>query len=207
MKRCGACCLAALIAVLPALPFAVGCGGGGGSSPGGRAADIRGYISSIWVISADPPLGGNLGSVLIEGEAEDDTSVDKASVTVTRETRIYGETGGSRSEMKFEDLAVGQSVEAVFTGLVMESYPVQATASEITVLESSEIGRATERLEEGIMSVPGVVGNGMSSRQGRPVIVVCLGDDSAELKSRIPLELERFEVVTEVTGPVEALPE
>ena len=170
MKRYSIHGTAAVLAVLLALTFTVGCGGGGGSSPGGPAADIRGYISSTWGISADPPPGGNLGSVLVEGELEADTTVDRASVTVTKETRIYSELGGNRAEVKFDDLAVGQRVEVVFTGPVMESYPVQATAGEITVLENSGIGKAREGLEEKVMSIPGVVGNGISSRQGLPRI-------------------------------------
>lgn len=207
MKKYGIHGSAAILTVLLALTFTAGCGGGGGSSPGGAAADIRGYISSTWGISADPPPGGNLGSIMVDGELEPDTTVDRASVTVKEETRIYLEADGRRSEVEFNDLSVGQRVEVVFTGPVMESYPVQATAGEITVLENSGIGEVKDRHELEIMSIPGVTGYSISSRDGLPVIVVMLENDSPELKSRIPLELEGFEVVTEVTGPIEALPE
>lgn len=198
---------AVLTVVILALSFMSGCGTENGSRPDGGTADIRGYISSTWGISADPAPGGNLGSIMVDGELEPDTTVDRASVTVTEETRIYLEADGRRSEVEFNDLSVGQRVEVVFTGPVMESYPVQATAGEITVLEASGIGEVKDRHEREIMSIPGVTGYGISSRDGRPVIVVMLENDSPGLQSRIPTELEGFEVVTEVTGPVEALPE
>lgn len=193
--------------VVLALAFLAGCGGGDGGSPVSGKADVRGYVSSTWGISADPAPHGVLGSIEVTGELEPDTTVDRASVTVTKKTRIILEAGGGRSQGGFDDLSVGQRVEVVFTGPVMESYPVQATAGEITVLEASGIGEVKDRHELTIMSIPGVVGYGISSRDGRPVIVVMLENDSPALRSQIPAELEGFEVVTEVTGPIEALPE
>ncbi len=56
------------------------------------------------------------------------------------------------------------------------------------------------------MSLQGVVGFGISARGGEPVIVVYLESDDPVLKGRIPSELEGFRVLTEVTGPIEALP-
>ena len=199
-------CLAAVLALLLPVLFAVGCGGDGRSAPVGGKPDVRGYISDTWGVSADPAPGGNLGSILVEGEAGPGTSVDRASVTIKESTRIYEGFGGGRREIDFGDLEAGQLVEVVFTGPMMESYPVQATAAEITVLENSGIGGARDRLWDEIMSIPGVVGNGISSRQGSPVIVVYLENDSPGLKSKIPLDAEGFKVVTEVTGPIDALP-
>ncbi|MEW6555684.1 MAG: DUF3221 domain-containing protein [Actinomycetota bacterium] len=105
--------------------------------------DIRGYITSISAFEGGQGAG-MLGSVLIEGEFEEDTSFDRASATVTEDTRIFIASGGDRTEAEFSDLEVGQYVEAVFTGPVAESYPVQATAAEIVVLEPTPVGEAVD---------------------------------------------------------------
>jgi hypothetical protein len=97
-------------------------------------------------------------------------------------------------------------VRAVFTGAVAESYPVQATASRIVILESTAIGEVMDRHRIELSSLEGVAGLGISSRGGAPVIVVYLENDSAELAEGIPTELEGFRIVIEVTGPIEAQP-
>lgn len=135
-------------------------------------ADIRGYITDISTTESDE--GGMLGTILIEGEPEEDTGFDKASVRVTRDTRILTETDGETSETTFSDLRMGQYVQAAFTGPVAESYPVQATAAEIVVLGSTPIGEVKDQHEEELLSIKGVVGVGISSRDGEPVIVVYL---------------------------------
>ncbi|HEX7524681.1 MAG TPA: hypothetical protein VF327_00165, partial [Gaiellaceae bacterium] len=95
---------------------------------------ISGVISTL--SAADGSWSaGVLGSVLIEGKLQSDTSFDKASVTVTDKTRIYLEDAQGRHAVDFSYLRVGQIVAATFTGAVAESYPVQATASEIVILK------------------------------------------------------------------------
>ena len=95
--------------------------------------DIRGEITNIH--RADRDVNHKLlGNILIEGVKEADTQVDKASVRVTHETQIFDERGTERKQVSFDDLKTGQKVSARFVGPVMESYPVQATASEITIL-------------------------------------------------------------------------
>jgi hypothetical protein len=91
-------------------------------------AAIRGNITELQ--QAD----GVVNTVRIEGELEDDTQYDRAMVTITDETRIFRQEGQERVAATVTDLQ-GQRVEADFTGPVMESYPVQATASEIVILE------------------------------------------------------------------------
>jgi len=122
--------------------------GAPGAAPGGEPAppvdtppahvaggpSIRGVISTL--SAADGSWSaGVLGSVLIEGKLQSDTSFDKASVTVTDKTKIYLEDAQGRHLVDFSYLRVGQIVAATFTGAVAESYPVQATASEIVILK------------------------------------------------------------------------
>ena len=94
--------------------------------------DIRGSISTIREASEDHKNRGVFASVLIEGALELDTLVDRAVVTITRDTRIQNQDGQS---LGIEALQTGIRVQALFSGPVMESYPVQATASEIVILK------------------------------------------------------------------------
>jgi len=96
------------------------------------ATDVRGKITSISVSATNPALG----TVLIEGKVEKDTSVDKASARVTAKTSIFRMEDGKKVAGKFSDLKVGQTVEASFTGAVSSSYPVQGAASEIVILQT-----------------------------------------------------------------------
>jgi hypothetical protein len=98
---------------------------------GSSGIDIRGTITHTQQGSTNQILG----TVLIEGTVEKDTRYDKASVTVTGTTKIYMMRSGKKVSADFSSLSVGQKVEAAFTGPVRESYPVQATAMEIIILE------------------------------------------------------------------------
>lgn len=102
---------------------------------GDGGADIRGTVTSIHPANPEGQASGLLGSVLIEGSVEADTQFDKAAVTITGQTRIVQQQGQDRRPASFESLAVGQRVQARFTGPAAESYPVQATAAEIVILE------------------------------------------------------------------------
>lgn len=110
-----------------------------GCAPSGAApsagADIRGTITDIYQADAQSREEGIVGSVLIEGVIEEDTEFDRASVTITDKTRIFEQKGQERLPVTFDSLKIGQRVQARFTGGVLESYPVQATASEIVILK------------------------------------------------------------------------
>ena len=104
---------------------------GGGTSAG---VDIRGTVTAVNAADAQGRQVGRLGSILVEGAVEVDTKVDKASIAVTAQTRIWEQVGSSRSPAGFDALKVGQQVQARFAGPVAESYPVQATAAEVVIL-------------------------------------------------------------------------
>jgi hypothetical protein len=101
----------------------------------GTEADIRGNITTIHQAEAQRREEGVIGSVLIEGVIQEDTEFDRASVTITDKTRIFEHAGQEHRPVTFESLEIGQRVQARFTGPVMESYPVQATAIEIVILK------------------------------------------------------------------------
>lgn len=99
------------------------------------AVDIRGRITQHHrSATGEPPVG----TIRVEGTLEGGTRYDKAQVRITRDTRIYKGRGGRR--MPFNSLTIGTLVEATFTGPVAESYPVQATAAEVVILEEAPTG-------------------------------------------------------------------
>ena len=108
--------------------FIMGCG----LSNIGTKADIRGNITNISKNTEDKNI---IGSILIEGNLERDTKYDKASVTITRQTRIFEYKNKKHVKADFESFKIGQKVQALFTSQVLESYPVQVKAIEVVILE------------------------------------------------------------------------
>jgi hypothetical protein len=96
------------------------------------AADIRGKITSVTL--ANKNASGLMGWIFVEGAKERVTSVDKASINVMARTDLFKMRDGKKAVATFEDLKVGQMVEATFSGPVAESYPVQVTAGAIVIL-------------------------------------------------------------------------
>lgn len=92
---------------------------------------IRGKIRAMIPSTS----GSDLGFARIEGQRGDDVQYDKADVTITRTTTISRMRGGRQEKLAFDSLRVGMTVEATFTGPVMESYPVRATAASIIIVE------------------------------------------------------------------------
>jgi hypothetical protein len=107
--------------------------GAAGAADEPAKVDVRGKATKVAAAGKDGDL---LGTLLIEGEKEKTTSYDKASVKVTKQTRIEKMVGKERKPATFEDLKQGAKVEANFTGPVAESYPVQATAKDILIIEA-----------------------------------------------------------------------
>ena len=110
--------------------------------------DIRGLVTAIQKTDAQNSrklaFGRTIGSILVEGAIEDDTTFDKARIRVTDKTRIFQQERGERHAVTFDSLKIGKAlakVEVQFTiGPVAESYPVQATAAEIVILSQSSGG-------------------------------------------------------------------
>lgn len=101
-------------------------------------ADIRGLITRVSAANKEAQQKGILGSILVEGNKELTTQYDKASVRVTDKTKITMRFGPEKKVWGFEDLKKGRKVQVIFTGPVAESYPVQAVAKEIVVLEEAK---------------------------------------------------------------------
>lgn len=86
-----------------------------------------GYVGYITSISGD--------SVLVEADPASEWEGDKGYFTVTGETEILRLVGGDAvAPATFEELEVGQLVEATYSGPILESYPPQGGAGSIVIL-------------------------------------------------------------------------
>ena len=109
-------------------------GGSAGGLPDGRV-EIRGIITSVSQADATAQGKGTLGAVMVEGPKAADTKYDRASIRVTTQTSIFVQHEQSCERTTFAAIKIGQRVQARFSGPVAESYPVQATAGEIVILQ------------------------------------------------------------------------
>jgi len=132
----------AALAVLAVLGAAVvtGCGGATAAQPASPSpsaqpsasppagpADITGIVKDLSISTA----ADSLPVLLVVAAPGSTSSVDRASVRVTKDTVVWT-AQGTRGDAA--DLAEGEQVGVWFSGPVAESYPVQATAGVVMVL-------------------------------------------------------------------------
>jgi hypothetical protein len=92
-------------------------------------ADFTGLITEIH------PIGdrGNLGQILVESHG--DKLVSKYMVTIKDATLIFEQNGDSHRQAAFEALGTTQKVQIWFTGLIMESFPMQGTTQQVMIIK------------------------------------------------------------------------
>ena len=87
--------------------------------------------------------------VLVEEDPSDESGSAKGEFAVDGETEILDQRDGDLAPAAFEELRVGQVVEATYSGPVAESYPTQGVAGRIVILDE---GR-TDNPDDGGLSV------------------------------------------------------
>lgn len=88
---------------------------------------IRGVVKSI--------VQGKDGiTMLVEGKLEQDTSFDKASVTVNMKSAVLRDKTAVTGLLAFSEIKKGDTVEVTFDGPVAESYPVQGVAATVRIV-------------------------------------------------------------------------
>jgi hypothetical protein len=88
---------------------------------------IRGVVTDI--------VQGKDGiTMLVEGELEQDTSFDKASVTVNMKSTVLRDNTPIAGLFAFSEIKKGDTVEVTFNGPVAESYPVQGVAAAVRIV-------------------------------------------------------------------------
>lgn len=120
--------VAALVLLTSALALAALAGCAKLAPPKGGPS-IRGVITTI------TPGEGNLGSILVEESSPQGLSFDKASLAITKDTKLLRGVADAYERIAFANLRKGALVEVWITGPVRESYPVQADADTLVVLE------------------------------------------------------------------------
>lgn len=99
------------------------------SCSGGPPSDVPGTTGAITAVDTSQTGAEPAIVLLVEGGPQPEGAVsDRASVTVTEDTRIFSADG---SDATVDDLVEGAAVKVWFSGPVAESYPVQGTAGDI----------------------------------------------------------------------------
>jgi Protein of unknown function (DUF3221) len=91
--------------------------------------------------------------VLVEEEPSKESGSAKGQFAVTGETEVLEQRGGDLAPASFEDLRVGQMVEATYDGPVAESYPTQGVAGRIVILDEDQTDTPTVLPDTGGASV------------------------------------------------------
>jgi hypothetical protein len=95
-----------------------------------KSPHIRGMITTLSTHD-DNSIG-----LLVEGVIESDTRYDKAYVLVDKDTKILSDEDNGGDGLMISDLKIGQTIEVFFVGPIATSYPVQATAGKINIIEA-----------------------------------------------------------------------
>lgn len=93
--------------------------------------------------------------VLVEEDPSDEWGSAKGEFAVDPETELLQQQDGDLAPVAFEDLRVGQMVEATYSGPVAESYPTQGVAGRIVILEG---GRTDDPDDGGLSALPNTGG-------------------------------------------------
>jgi hypothetical protein len=93
--------------------------------------------------------------VLVEENPSDESGSAKGEFAVDDETEILEQQDGNLAPVAFEDLRVGQMVEATYTGPVAESYPTQGVAGRIVILDGNQTDRPDD---DGLAVLPNTGG-------------------------------------------------
>lgn len=116
-------------AVAVALLLSVAVAGCAAPKPPDTAPSIRGVITSV------TPGADGFWVILIEETTPEGFEFDKASLTITKDTEILKPAGNGYRVVTLEEPMEGLFVDAWVTGPVRESYPIQADADVVVLLD------------------------------------------------------------------------
>jgi hypothetical protein len=97
---------------------------------GGEHWDMTGKI--VGVCTADNN-STDANSILVQGVVTSGNQEANVTVRITNDTQLYTKNGNQRNQINFSDLKSGQSVNIQFKGPILQSYPPQASGSQIVV--------------------------------------------------------------------------
>ncbi|HUF28551.1 MAG TPA: DUF3221 domain-containing protein [Gemmatimonadaceae bacterium] len=105
-----------------------------------RDPAITGFVTEIATHAG--AAEGVLGEIRVEANPADSAGSPKYVLTITDETVLLLRPDEITERLPFEQLVVGQRVDAWVTGPVMESYPARARASHVLIHGEQEAGVA-----------------------------------------------------------------
>lgn len=97
---------------------------------GGEHWDMTGTI--VGVCTADNN-STDANSILVQGLVTSGNQQANVTVRITNETKLYTKNGNQRTQINFSDLKSGQSVDILFKGPIIQSYPPQASGSQVVI--------------------------------------------------------------------------
>ena len=115
----------AIVFIICLMPVTVSCASG--AKPLETEADFTGFITEF-DLGIYKDITGR-----ISAESHADKIVTKYVITVKKDTAIFRQDGENLNKAAFKDLNIQQSVKIWFTGPVLESWPMQATAQQIVI--------------------------------------------------------------------------
>jgi hypothetical protein len=86
--------------------------------------------------------------VLVEEDPSEESGSAKGEFAVTEETEILEQRDGQLAPVDFEEVRVGQMVEATYEGPVAESYPTRGVAGRIVILAEGPADRGLPALPD-----------------------------------------------------------
>jgi uncharacterized lipoprotein YajG len=89
--------------------------------------DFTGFITQVDEINNKDIIG----TIAVESHA--DKILEKYVVTIDKDTALFRLSGDDYQEIEFSDLEAQQWLEIWFTGPVLESWPMQATALQVVI--------------------------------------------------------------------------
>ncbi|MTK64715.1 MAG: hypothetical protein F8N15_09390 [Methanobacterium sp.] len=97
---------------------------------GGEHWDMTGKI--VGVCTADNN-STDTNSILVQGVVTSGNQEANVTVRITNDTQLFAKNGNQRNQINFSDLKSGQSVNIQFKGPILQSYPPQASGSQVLV--------------------------------------------------------------------------
>jgi hypothetical protein len=162
--------IVAVLLVTSALAAVLAAGCGGQPEPSGSPRGGPDITGIVWTAAIEEKGDGSL---LVVGLWGAPGAYDRASVRVTANTR-WLDPGGQSISPPATPLAarelVGRRVAATFTGAVAESYPVQATARSVRILEP--LGSSMHVTPAGLPQLTGKVTRLVADDDGRLTALV-----------------------------------
>jgi hypothetical protein len=97
---------------------------------GGEHSDMTGTV--VGVCTGDNNSTDS-NSILVNGVVTNGNQPGNVSVRITNETKVLIKEGNKQTSSSFGNLQSGQRVDIKFTGPILQSYPPQATGSEVII--------------------------------------------------------------------------